>query len=218
MVSEISVAVVADEEDFFSAGLSAVLERQVGYGSVIRARNLDQLRKILAEVHVDLVAIADDLPGSLGTETIRWLRAESPELRLAVVTHCADVREVLGLLAAGANGIISKNNSDCSELLRALQTVSEAGIFVPTMDELEDRARDYRAEPTALTALTERQQQVIKLLSKGHPNKVIARELGISPSTVKVHVHAAFRALGVHSRMAAAAALRPMPLETASRL
>jgi DNA-binding NarL/FixJ family response regulator len=62
-----------------------------------------------------------------------------------------------------------------------------------------------------VTGLTERQQQVIKLLSKGLPNKVIARELGISPSTVKVHVHAVFRALGVHSRMAALAAIRPLP-------
>jgi DNA-binding NarL/FixJ family response regulator len=172
----------------------------------------------LAEIHVDLVAIADDLPGNRGTSTIRQLRAEQPDLRLAVVTHSADVRDVLDLLAAGANGIISKNNSDCGELLRALQTVSEAGIFVPAMDDLEDRSVDARAEPTALTGLTERQRQVIKLLSKGHPNKVIARELGISPSTVKVHVHAAFRALGVHSRMAAAAALRPMPIESASRL
>ena len=218
MVTHASTAVVADHEDFFSAGLSAVLKRQVGYSSVLRATSLDSLLAILAEVPADLVAIADDLPGSRGTQTIRQLRSQHANLRLAVVTHSVAVKEVLSLLAAGAHGIIPKDNGDCAELVRALHTISDAGIFVPAMDDLDHASVDHRAEPDALTGLTERQRQVVNLLSKGHPNKVIARELGISPSTVKVHVHAAFRALGVHSRMAAANVLRPLPVETASQL
>lgn len=218
MVTHASTAVVADHEEFFSAGLSAVLSRQVGYASVLRATTLDRLLEILADVPADFVAIADDLPGSRGTQTIRQLRSQHADLRLAVVTHSVAVKDVLGLLAAGAHGIISKDSSDCAELLRALRTISDAGIFVPTLDELEHRSTDQRAEPDALTGLTERQRQVVRLLSKGHPNKVIARELGISPSTVKVHVHAAFRALGVHSRMAAANVLRPLPPETVPQL
>jgi DNA-binding NarL/FixJ family response regulator len=70
---------------------------------------------------------------------------------------------------------------------------------------------DYRiARKRALEGLTRRQRDVIELLLEGCANKVIARRLGISPSTVKVHVHAAFRALGVNSRLSAVAALRPI--------
>jgi len=122
---------------------------------------------------------------------------------------------VLTMLAAGAHGVIARPNGDCTELMRALQAVNKGSIFVPAMAENDDGESDHH-EVGPLTGLTERQQQVIKLLSDGHPNKVIARVLGISPSTVKVHVHAAFRVLGVHSRLAAVAAVRPRSLDSAS--
>lgn len=213
MATRNSVAVVADAEDFYSAGLSAVLKRQVGFGCVQRASSLDQLREIVTKVPVDLVTLASDLPGSHGTQTVRELHTQYPQLRLAVFSPTSDVGIVLRMLAAGAHGVISKQSGYCAEMLDALKTISEGGVFVPPMAEFGNPEADVRGEPDALTGLTERQQQVIKLLSQGHPNKVIARELGISPSTVKVHVHAAFRALGVHSRLAAVAAIRPSPLE-----
>ena len=60
-----------------------------------------------------------------------------------------------------------------------------------------------------LSCLTARQQEIVRLLLDGSSNKVIARQLGISPNTVKVHLHAIFRELRVHNRMSLAAALRP---------
>jgi DNA-binding NarL/FixJ family response regulator len=217
MITRNAVAVVAEEEDFYSAGLAAVLKHQVGFATVLRARDLDQLLEITAKTTVDLVTIGDDLPGSSGAQTICRLHSLYPELRMAVFSSCSDIREILNLLAAGAHGVISKRTFDCAELLRALQIVSDGGVFVPPMAELDNLKAGDRGGSNALAGLTERQQQVIKLLSKGHPNKVIARELGISPSTVKVHVHGAFRALGVHSRLAAVAAIRPSSLVAASQ-
>jgi DNA-binding NarL/FixJ family response regulator len=216
MVTPQAIAVVAEHEDFYSAGVAAVLEHQFGYKSVLTARNLDQLLDIFATAQVGLAVVADDLPGSDGVHTIRLLRSLYPDLRLAVFSQRSDDRDVLTLLAAGAHGVISRPNGDCTELLRGLQTVSKGSIFVPAMTEHDDGEPDHHSDSGAMTGLTERQQQVIKLLSDGHPNKVIARALGISPSTVKVHVHAAFRALGVHSRLAAVAAVRPRSLESAS--
>jgi DNA-binding NarL/FixJ family response regulator len=119
---------------------------------------------------------------------------------------------VLSILAAGAHGFIPKQIGNCRELLHAIQCVEESGIFVPlNLIEAPAAAEEHDEDdinPDTISRLTERQQQVVRLLSEGHANKVIARQLGISPSTVKVHVHAAFRALGVHSRIAALAALR----------
>jgi DNA-binding NarL/FixJ family response regulator len=215
MGTQHAIAVVAESEEFYSAGVAAVLQHQFGFTTVLTARNLDQLLVIFATASVSLAVVADDLPGSDGVHTIRLLRSLKPDLRLAVFSQQSDDREVLTMLAAGAHGVISRPNGDCSELMRALRMINKGSIFVPAMAENDDSESDDR-ELGALTGLTERQQQVIKLLSDGHPNKVIARELGISPSTVKVHVHAAFRVLGVHSRLAAVAALRPKSLGSAS--
>jgi DNA-binding NarL/FixJ family response regulator len=216
MATQQAIAVVAESQDFYSAGVAAVLERQFGFTTVLTARNLDQLLVIFATASVSLAVVADDLPGSDGVNTIRLLRSLYPDLRLAIFSQRSDDRDVLTMLAAGAHGVISRPNGDCTELMRALRTVSKGSIFVPAMAENDDSDSDERAEAGALKELTERQQQVIKLLSDGHPNKVIARVLGISPSTVKVHVHAAFRVLGVHSRLAAVAAVRPRPLDSVS--
>jgi DNA-binding NarL/FixJ family response regulator len=215
MATQDAVAVVAEPEDFYSAGVAAVLEHQFGFNTVLTARNLDQLLVIFATASVRLAVISDDLPGSDGVHTIRMLRSLYPDLRLAVFSQRSDDHDVLTMLAAGAHGVIARPNGDCTELMRALQAVNKGSIFVPAMAENDDGESDHH-EVGPLTGLTERQQQVIKLLSDGHPNKVIARVLGISPSTVKVHVHAAFRVLGVHSRLAAVAAVRPRSLDSAS--
>jgi DNA-binding NarL/FixJ family response regulator len=215
MATQQAVAVVAESEDFYSAGVAAVLEHQFGYTTVLTARNLDELLDMFRTTQVSLAVVADDLPGSDGVNTIRRLRSLYPDLRLAVFSQRQDDHDVLTMLAAGAHGVIARPNGDCTELMRALHTVSKGSIFVPAMAEHDDGESEQR-EAGPLNGLTERQQQVIKLLSDGHPNKVIARVLGISPSTVKVHVHAAFRALGVHSRLAAVAAVRPHALDSVS--
>ncbi|HEX7857701.1 MAG TPA: response regulator transcription factor [Sphingobium sp.] len=210
-----SIAVVAERHIFYNAGLAAMLQREVGFAKVIRVHDYGSLAEILLiEFSVDFLVLDFDLPGASGLATIRELHEKQPAMRMAVFSEHTDLREVLSILAAGAHGVIPKQMGNCAELLRALQTVQEDGIFIPS-DLIEtQRSRDDEAEDDesinlqAHAGLTERQQQVIRLLLAGHTNKVIARKLGISPSTVKVHVHAAFRTLGVHSRLAAVAALR----------
>ncbi|MFC7536027.1 LuxR C-terminal-related transcriptional regulator [Sphingomonas sp. GCM10030256] len=207
-----SIAVVAEGQDFFNAGLAAMMQTEVGFAKVLRTSDYNGLMKVLARSDAELLVMDYDLPGASGIATIRELRQRWPSMRIAVLSERTDLREVLGILAAGAHGFIPKQISDCAELLRALRSVADTGIFVPASLVEPERwanGHDKEFDSGALANLTDRQQQVVKLLSEGHANKVIARELGISPSTVKVHVHAAFRALGVHSRLAAVAALRP---------
>lgn len=216
-----SIAVVAERHIFYNAGLAAMLQREVGFDKVIRVHDYGSLKETLSiEFSIDFLALDFDLPGAFGVATIRELREKRPAMRMAVLSERTDLREVLSILAAGAHGFIPKQIGNGAELLRALQAVGEDGIFVPSdlLDPRqvcdEDDEEEESINLQALAALTGREQQVIRLLLAGHTNKVIARELGISPSTVKVHVHAAFRRLGVHSRLAALAALR-VPRRTA---
>lgn len=209
-----TTAIVAEKQNFYNAGLAAMLQREVGFAQVIRAHDYAALKNIFARgLHADFLALDFDLPGSSGLTTIAELREQQPAMRMAVFSERAEQREALAILAAGAHGFVPKQMTDCSELLHALRTIKKDGIYIPAC-LLESgiwhgEPKDQENSEQALAGLTARQQQVIRLLSEGHANKVIARELGISPSTVKVHVHAAFRALGVHSRLAALAALRP---------
>lgn len=209
-----AVAVVAENEEFYSAGLAAVLKQQVGYPTVLRVKSLDHLFAISAKVPVDLAILAEDLLGSDGVEAVRQFHAQYPTIPVAVFARSPEAGQVLGWLAAGAHGVILKRNFDGEQLVQALRAIRDEGIFVPALAELEDSELGHGTSD-APSGLTERQRQVIKLLSKGYPNKLIARELGISPCTVKVHVHAAFRALGVHSRVAAVAAVRHSQPQTA---
>ena len=210
-----SIAVVAERQDFYNAGLAALLQQEIGFAQVLRVRDYAGLAEIVAlDFSIDFLALDFDLPGSSGVSTIRLLREQQPTMRMAVFSDRTDLRDVLSILAAGAHGFIPKQISNCDELLHALLSVEEDGIFVPpSLLDREPLPSSEDGEDVSLAGppgLTGRQQQVLKLLSEGYANKVIARELGISPSTVKVHVQAAFRALGVHSRLAAMAALRPM--------
>lgn len=200
-----ALAIVADGLDFYSAGLARMLRRQIGFAAVQVAKDLAQLHQRLSgDTRADLLVIDPALPGSRGVDTIRELHDGFPTMRLAVFSKCGDRREVLNFLAAGAHGLIPKE-SDPAELLQAFRIVEAGGFFVPSA--LSDDSGE-RSKAQAFDGLTERQRQVAELILEGHPNKVIARELGISPCTVKVHVHAAFRALGVHSRVGAVVALQ----------
>lgn len=217
------LAIVAERQSFFSAGIAAVLQRELGFARVVRVYDYASLIEVLANNGAaDFLALDLDLPGAARITTVSELSELRPAMRLAVFSDRADVQDILSVLAAGAHGFIPKQITDCAELLRALKTVNEMGVYVPgnlvgAQGAGADDGDHQEATNGTLVKLTERQQQVVNLLSLGHPNKVIARELGISPSTVKVHVHAAFRALGVHSRLAALASLRstqPLPPTT----
>lgn len=145
---------------------------------------------------LDLVLIDVNMPGAGGVEGVRRLRASHPSLPVIVCSAAEDASLVRELLALGVSGFIPKSDST-QVILQAVQLVLAGGTYVPP--RLMGGAPSAPS-PVPLAQLTPRQQDVLRLLAEGRPNKLIARGLDISEATVKVHLLAVFRALGARNR------------------
>lgn len=152
------------------------------------------------------------MPGVAGIAWFRALIAANPATRIVVMSGAENPATVRELLAAGAAGFIPKTDS-AAVILQALRLVLAGGTYAPARLLSSDvvvtasggatATRGYRA---GFEALTGRQLDVLRLLAKGMPNKLIARELALSEGTVKVHILAIFRALNVNNRTEAVVA------------
>lgn len=198
---------VADDQPLYRAGLVATLRHHLAAEDVCEEADYNGVLKALASApQTDLLSIDLALPGMDELDGIRRLRRHHPDLKVIVVAWPAERRSVFNALSAGAHGFMSKRCAP-DEMAASFQSVLDGHIYIPsTVCDLPPEARQSPAEDARL--LTVRQRQVLTLLAAGKSNKEIGRALMISESTVKVHLTAAFRQLGVHSRMAAAVALQ----------
>ena len=155
-------------------------------------------------------------------------RANYPALPVVVVSASDRHSDVIKSIDLGAMGFVPKRASN-DTLLEALQQVISGCVYVPPMSmgsdfqptlnhssplrqiRQEAEGSDYQTMPSLRQlGLTVRQTDVLNLLLKGQPNKLIARELGLSVETVKDHVAAVLRTLGVSSRTQAVIAVSQM--------
>ena len=150
----------------------------------------------LCDAHPDLRLVLLDLglPDAQGLQCLRALHARAPWARHVVLSAQEHPALVLQAIEAGAVGYIPKT-ADLRQMRGALQHVMDGGISLPPGMPMPDMAPGCGQQ-----SLTPRQRDVLGLLVDGHPNKTIGRQLGLSPSTVKTHMEAIFRQLGVRSR------------------
>lgn len=187
-------------------------------GDVVCVGDLAGALEATSSEKFDLALLDLGLPDCAGHDGLARLRQERPEVPVVVVSATAHREAIVSALDLGAMGFIPKTASR-DVLLNAVRLVASGGIFVP-VEALTSRQgpaggqepaavrRDEvgKASPVAggVTAaslgLTPRQGEVLALLLKGLPNKLIARRLDISGSTVKVHVSAVLQTLGVATR------------------
>jgi DNA-binding NarL/FixJ family response regulator len=197
---------VAEESNFHRGGIATMLQMQFDFENVIQVSDETNLSKELEKnSRLDLIVVDLSVLGANQKEALQRLKRKCPRARVVVFTPSSNRRQMLELFAGGANGVIPSDTTG-SELFRAFEIIQSGGVYVPYTLRHDTFVQSSGAQQL-LSGLTDRQKEVLFLLSQGYPNKIIARKLGISPSTVKVHVHALFRALGVHTRMGAVAAL-----------
>lgn len=167
----------------------------------------------------DLMLLDLGLPGASGTSLLETLVARAPDLKILVLSGMQDQRSVMRVLQLGAAGFVPKSMAS-DNLVAAIRFVLSGGVYIPAdlLDDatrgaqmlgLPERGRDMLGQPSShRIQLTERQEQVLQLLARGAPIKIICRELGLSEGTVKTHVTAIYRAFGASNRTEALLAAR----------
>lgn len=146
----------------------------------------------------DLILLDLNLPGAVGLSCLHALRRLAPTTPIVVVSAVDDPKVMQGAIMSGASAFIPKS-APSLVLINALKVILAGGTYMPTGIVAALR----NAEAAGHSDLTLRQRRVLELLSTGLSNKRIARELEISEITVKAHVSAIFRKLGVTNRMQA---------------
>src|SRR5208282_3768491 len=180
----ISVSIVEDN-DKLRGTLARVLDRAEGFHCASQYANGEDALKDLPKVRPDVVLMDINLPGMNGVECVRQLKTLLPEIQVMMLTVYEDTENIFNALAAGASGYLLKRTST-KELLEAIHAVRSGGSPM-TMHIARKVVQSF--QKTAATAppgeaLSEREQQVLDLLSQGLIYKEIADKLGISYETV----------------------------------
>lgn len=199
--------IIIDDHALFRDGLKGLLEQRgiEVAGVTADGREGIEIAKLQGP---DIVLLDLRMPNMNGLDVLARLKEETPGIPVVMLTTSNDEADLIRCLRAGATGYLLKD-MEPDELVGALHDI-EQGKSVVARDLTDALARMVQGETTIqddegpFADLTPRESEILSLLAEGQSNKLIARNLGISDGTVKLHVKAILRKLGIHSRVEAA--------------
>ncbi len=204
---------IADDHPLFREAITNVIESGFPDTETIETEDLETALA-LAQEHddLDLVLLDLNMPGMNGLNGLISLRNEAPTIPVVIVSAEDDKQVVLQAITCGAVGFISKS-SPRAQMTEALQQILDGNVYLPSdiirQSDQDSGRRNRRTSehpqiaPELLSSLTRRQLLVLERMAKGESNKQIAYNLHIAETTVKAHVSAILRKLGVHNRVQA---------------
>lgn len=204
---------IADDHPLFREAISSVIASGVEGSEVLQTDDLDSALLVTRENDdLDLILLDLNMPGMNGLNGLMTLRNEAPTIPVVIVSAEEDKQVVLQAITYGAVGFITKS-SPRLEMTKAIQQILNGNVYLPSdiirtgkessNNNRRNRHEDNPVSPEMLNSLTRRQLLVLERMSKGESNKQIAYNLNIAETTVKAHVSAILRKLGVHNRVQA---------------
>jgi two-component system nitrate/nitrite response regulator NarL len=198
---------LVDDHTLFREGLEGLLSRR-NINILAAVGSGQEGLRLAAELKPDVVLLDMRMPEMDGIDVLRQLRKSGFRNPVAMLTTSSDERDLVESLRSGAQGYLLKD-MEPDQLVVALRDIV-AGKTVVAPDLSHVLARVVQgdsinpSQESPFAKLTPREIEILALLAEGQSNKVIARNLGISDGTVKLHVKSILRKLGVHSRVEAA--------------
>jgi RNA polymerase sigma factor (sigma-70 family) len=204
----ISVSIVEDN-DQLRATLAKVIGRAPGFKFASDYRSAEDALAGLPKVKPDVVLMDINLPGMNGVECVRQLKTLVPATEVMMLTVYEDTENIFNALAAGASGYMLKRTSS-KELIEAIHEVKRGGSPMTThiarkVAQSFQKTSGQQRAANELSELSEREQQVLDLLSQGLIYKEIADKLSISYETVHTYIRRIYEKLQVRTRTEAVA-------------
>ena len=192
---------IADDHAVVRTGLQHLVGTFDDVELVGAVANGEEAVRLCEEQRPDVVLMDIEMPVLDGVEATRRIGAAHPEVAVVVLTSFSDRDQILRALDAGAVGYLLKD-AEPEELQKAVRAAARGEA---PLDPRAGRALlSARSASAPLEELSDREREVLAMVARGLPNKLIARELSISEKTVKTHLTSVFRTIGVTDRTQAA--------------
>ncbi|MBL4773777.1 MAG: response regulator transcription factor [Alcanivoracaceae bacterium] len=188
--------IIADDHDLVKDAISTLIKRDDQEAEVLTASNFDQAYEILTDnPDTSLVLLDVFMPHMNNMESIKKMVADFPEIPVVMISGAAKQQDVEKCFSYGVRGFILKTMNG-KALVSVLKMIIDGVKYIP------DIMLQPKSDEPAINSigLSKREEQVLKLLFKGLPNKVISQNLFIEESTVKLHLRALFKKLAAKNR------------------
>ena len=215
---------LVDDHSLFRRGLKALLSQDERFEVAGEAGDVGEALRCLAQQRPDVILLDNHLPGVRGVDAIPALKEAAPAARVLMLTVSENENDLAAALQAGADGYLLKTVESDQLADTIVKVVEGESVISPEM--LTKLVSVFRSRPATAPVgapasapapleppreaapsadlLSPREREILLLIARGDSNKLIARELDIAETTVKIHVQHILRKLGLSSRVQAA--------------
>jgi len=203
--------IIADDHPLFRAALNQAVQKAVSDAEVLEADSINSLQQLLDQhSDADLILLDLNMPGAHGFSGLIFLRGQFAGVPVVVVSGMDGENIISQSLGYGASGFIPKS-APLDSLVNAIQAVLSGEVWIPEGATVRRANRQPESSfSDRLATLTPQQFRVLSMLCEGLLNKQIAYELDVSEATIKAHITALFRKLGVRNRTQAVIAMQQL--------